>query len=91
MCGGGGMRVIEMNFLPDVYVHCEKCNGKRYNRETLEIRYKGKSMDAEQIGADLGVDAVMSGRLIQRGDDLVISVDLIVSHFDLFKKFHRLS
>ena len=44
MCGGGGMRVIEMNFLPDVYVHCEKCNGKRYNRETLEIRYKGKSI-----------------------------------------------
>jgi TolB-like protein/Tfp pilus assembly protein PilF len=41
------------------------------------FRYKGKSMDAEQIGADLGVDAVMSGRLIQRGDDLVISVDLI--------------
>jgi excinuclease ABC subunit A len=38
------MRVIEMNFLPDVYVHCEKCNGKRYNRETLEIRYKGKSI-----------------------------------------------
>ncbi len=43
-CGGGGMRVIEMNFLPDVYVHCDKCNGKRYNRETLEIRYKGKSI-----------------------------------------------
>jgi excinuclease ABC subunit A len=43
-CEGGGMRVIEMNFLPDVYVSCEKCNGKRYNRETLEIRYKGKSI-----------------------------------------------
>jgi excinuclease ABC subunit A len=43
-CEGGGMRTIEMNFLPDVYVHCEKCNGKRYNRETLEIRYKGKSI-----------------------------------------------
>jgi len=43
-CGGGGMRVIEMNFLPDVYVPCEKCNGRRYNRETLEIRYKGKSI-----------------------------------------------
>lgn len=44
VCEGGGMRVIEMNFLPDVYVHCEKCNGKRFNRETLEIRYKGKSI-----------------------------------------------
>ena len=44
MCEGGGMRTIEMNFWPDVYVHCEKCNGKRYNRETLEIRYKGKSI-----------------------------------------------
>jgi excinuclease ABC subunit A len=44
VCEGAGMRVIEMNFLPDVYVHCEKCQGKRYNRETLEIRYKGKSI-----------------------------------------------
>ncbi len=44
VCEGGGMRTIEMNFLPDVYVPCEKCNGKRYNRETLEIRYKGKSI-----------------------------------------------
>jgi excinuclease ABC subunit A len=44
VCEGGGMKIIEMNFLPDVYVHCEKCNGKRYNRETLEIRYKGKSI-----------------------------------------------
>ena len=44
VCEGGGIRVIEMNFLPDVYVHCEKCAGKRFNRETLEIRYKGKSI-----------------------------------------------
>jgi excinuclease ABC subunit A len=43
-CQGGGMRVIEMNFLPDVYVQCETCSGKRYNRETLEVRYKGKSI-----------------------------------------------
>ncbi|ALM21808.1 excinuclease ABC subunit A [Nonlabens sp. MIC269] len=43
-CKGGGLRVIEMNFLPDVYVNCETCNGKRFNRETLEIRYKGKSI-----------------------------------------------
>lgn len=43
-CQGGGMRVIEMNFLPDVYVACETCHGKRFNRETLEIRYKGKNI-----------------------------------------------
>ncbi|MES2557840.1 MAG: excinuclease ABC subunit UvrA [Bacteroidota bacterium] len=44
-CGGGGLKVIEMNFLPDVYVECETCNGKRYNRETLEVRFKGKSIN----------------------------------------------
>ena len=43
-CMGGGLKVIEMNFLPDVYVECETCRGKRFNRETLEIRYKGKSI-----------------------------------------------
>ena len=43
-CQGGGMKVIEMNFLPDVHVECESCNGKRFNRETLEIRFKGKSI-----------------------------------------------
>lgn len=43
-CGGGGVKVIEMNFLPDVEVECPVCMGKRYNRETLEIRYKGKSI-----------------------------------------------
>ena len=43
-CEGGGMRIIEMNFLPDVSVVCETCNGRRYNRETLEIRYRGKSI-----------------------------------------------
>ena len=43
-CKGGGMKVVEMNFLPDVLVECEECNGRRYNRETLEIRYKGKSI-----------------------------------------------
>jgi excinuclease ABC subunit A len=44
-CHGAGMRTIEMNFLPDVYVKCETCNGKRYNRETLEVRFKGKSIN----------------------------------------------
>jgi excinuclease ABC subunit A len=43
-CEGAGMKTIEMNFLPDVYVHCTECNGKRYNRETLEVKYKGKSI-----------------------------------------------
>ncbi len=57
VCEGGGMRVIEMNFLPDVYVHCEKCNGRRYNRETLEIRYKGKSIsDVLDMTVDDAVD-----------------------------------
>jgi excinuclease ABC subunit A len=44
-CKGAGLRLIEMNFLPDVYVPCETCNGKRYNRETLEVRFKGKSIN----------------------------------------------
>jgi excinuclease ABC subunit A len=57
VCEGGGMRVIEMNFLPDVYVPCEKCNGKRYNRETLEIRYKGKSIsDVLEMSVDEAVE-----------------------------------
>jgi excinuclease ABC subunit A len=57
VCQGGGMRTIEMNFLPDVYVNCEKCNGKRYNRETLEIRYKGKSIsDVLEMTVDEAVD-----------------------------------
>lgn len=43
-CEGAGMKTIEMNFLPDVYVHCTECNGKRYNRETLEVKYKGESI-----------------------------------------------
>jgi excinuclease ABC subunit A len=44
VCEGAGLRTIEMNFLPDVQVHCERCQGRRYNRETLEILYKGKSI-----------------------------------------------
>ncbi len=57
MCEGAGIRVIEMNFLPDVHVPCEKCNGRRYNRETLEIRYKGKSIsDILDMTVDEAID-----------------------------------
>jgi excinuclease ABC subunit A len=56
-CEGAGMKTIEMNFLPDVYVHCNECNGKRYNRETLEVRYKGKSIsDVLEMTVDMAVD-----------------------------------
>ncbi|MDA3927839.1 MAG: excinuclease ABC subunit UvrA [Prolixibacteraceae bacterium] len=56
-CQGGGMKLIEMNFLPDVYVHCDKCNGRRYNRETLEVRYKGKSIsDVLNMTINQGVE-----------------------------------
>lgn len=56
-CQGAGLRTIEMNFLPDVYVQCETCNGKRYNRETLEIRYKGKSIsDVLNMTIDTAVE-----------------------------------
>jgi excinuclease ABC subunit A len=64
-CQGSGMRVIEMNFLPDVHVHCEKCQGKRYNRETLEVVYKGKSINdvlemtvAEAVGFFENIPAI---------------------------------
>lgn len=56
-CKGAGLRTIEMNFLPDVYVQCEMCGGKRYNRETLEIRYRGKSIsDVLDMTIDQAVD-----------------------------------
>lgn len=66
-CQGGGMRVIEMNFLPDVYVPCEKCNGRRYNRETLEIRYKGKSIaDVLDMTVDEAVDFFVNVHFLHR-------------------------
>ncbi|MCD6063558.1 MAG: excinuclease subunit [Flavipsychrobacter sp.] len=66
-CQGGGMRVIEMNFLPDVYVPCEKCNGRRYNRETLEIRFKGKSIaDVLAMTVDDAVEFFMNVSFLHR-------------------------
>jgi excinuclease ABC subunit A len=56
-CQGAGVKTIEMNFLPDVYVRCDKCNGRRYNRETLEVRYKGKSIsDVLDMTINQGVE-----------------------------------
>lgn len=56
-CKGAGVKVIEMNFLPDVHVLCDTCYGKRYNRETLEVRYKGKSIsDVLDMSIDMAVD-----------------------------------
>jgi excinuclease ABC subunit A len=56
-CQGAGMKTIEMNFLPDVYVHCTECNGQRYNRETLEVKYKGRNIsDVLEMTVDMAVD-----------------------------------
>ena len=56
-CQGGGVKTIEMNFLPDVYVECHTCNGRRYNRETLDIRYKGKRIcDVLEMTVEQAVD-----------------------------------
>jgi excinuclease ABC subunit A len=56
-CEGAGMKTIEMNFLPDVYVNCTECNGKRYNRETLEVKYKGKTIsDVLEMTVNLAVE-----------------------------------
>lgn len=66
-CQGGGMRTIEMNFLPDVYVECEKCMGRRYNRETLEIRYKGKSIsDVLNMTVDEAVEFFVNVSFLHR-------------------------
>lgn len=57
VCQGSGLKLIEMNFLPDIYVYCEACHGKRFNRETLEVRYKGKSIsDVLDMTIDEAVD-----------------------------------
>ena len=56
-CKGAGVKTIEMNFLPDVYIECDDCGGKRYNRETLEVRFKGKSIsDVLNLTINMAVD-----------------------------------
>ncbi|MBQ8325107.1 MAG: excinuclease ABC subunit UvrA [Clostridia bacterium] len=66
-CGGDGTNLIEMHFLPDVYVTCDVCKGKRYNRETLEVKYKGKSIyDVLEMTVDEGVEFFSVYRGIQR-------------------------
>lgn len=76
-CKGGGMKVIEMNFLPDVYVECETCNGKRYNRETLEVRFKGKSIsDVLEMTINNATDFFESIPKINRILSTLVSVGL---------------
>lgn len=76
-CQGGGMRVIEMNFLPDVLVSCEKCGGRRYNRETLEIRYKGKSIsDVLEMTVEEAVDFFVNVPSLYRKVKTLLDVGL---------------
>ncbi len=76
-CGGGGRKVIEMNFLPDVEVMCDECNGKRYNRETLEVRYKGKSInDVLEMSIEQAVAFFDAIPLIQRKIQTMLDVGL---------------
>ena len=76
-CQGAGVKQIEMNFLPDVYVVCEECNGKRYNRETLEVRYKGKSIsEVLNMSFDEAVDFFESYPKIKRQLSIVKEVGL---------------
>ena len=76
-CEGAGMKTIEMNFLPDILVHCEFCNGKRYNRETLEIRFKGKSIaDVLNITINQAVEFFKSIPAIYRSIKTIQDVGL---------------
>jgi len=76
-CRGGGLRLIEMNFLPDVYVECEDCQGKRYNRETLEVRFKGKNInDVLEMTIEDATEFFASVPKIKRKLDTLLSVGL---------------
>lgn len=76
-CRGGGVKTIEMNFLPDVHVQCDVCNGKRYNRETLEVKYRGKSInDVLAMSIEDGVDFFKNIPKIHRKLETLLSVGL---------------
>jgi len=76
-CRGAGLRLIEMNFLPDVYVECEECQGKRYNRETLEVRFKGKNInDVLEMTIEDATEFFVSIPKIKRKLDTLLSVGL---------------
>jgi excinuclease ABC subunit A len=74
-CEGDGVRKIEMNFLPDVYVQCDVCKGRRYNRETLQVVYKGKSIaDVLDMTVGEAVDFFSEIPALQRNPHLLMSV-----------------
>ncbi|MFN3403856.1 MAG: excinuclease ABC subunit UvrA [Cytophagaceae bacterium] len=76
-CEGAGLKVIEMDFLPDVHVFCEECKGKRYNRETLEVRYKGKSIaDVLDMTVEQAVEFFASQPKIHRKIETLFEVGL---------------
>lgn len=76
-CSGGGLKVVEMNFLPDVYVECESCNGKRYNTETLEVRYRGKSIsDVLEMNIEEACSFFVKVPKIHRVLETLVSVGL---------------
>lgn len=76
-CQGAGVKTIEMNFLPEIYVECPVCHGKRYNRETLEVRYKGKSIsEVLDMSFDEAVEFFESYPAIKRQLSMVVEVGL---------------
>ena len=81
VCKGAGVKTIEMNFLPEVYVHCDICNGKRYNKETLEIRFKGKSInDVLEMTFDEAVEFFANIPSIAEKLKMVVNVGLGYLH-----------
>jgi len=81
-CKGAGVQVIEMNFLPDVYVHCKDCNGRRYNRETLEVRYKGKNI-SEVLDMTINQAVDFFGQIPSIRDKLQVLQDVGLGYVSL--------